>query len=474
MSEKNRLLEFETEYPKLYGILVRGVPVYASLRDGVNAALNGGGKAAVSGASGAGRVSIRRIIDGFFKIKRFKKAKTLVFTSSVYRRDKGRNLAAEFLIDKYRDTVVFEWPSRNEGFDFAYFGDVLKDKYCPLEWYLVRYKLYMRFHKKEYARYCAECSAKLEEIFPESADGSPEDHQRAIGYLREKMPDSYAVTIISQNIFKKLFKNYKNVDDAVDFWGSARENIIPVLSGDPQSVELQHGLISPVHPGYIYPDFVKDLDTEFFKRKLLVYGDIEKRILTEESIFSPEQIEVVGNPRIRMYKKIFGVEDGKRDLILFTSQPFEQDGKGTNYYSTVIPLLKELISAIKEKYPYYRFVIKLHPRESEQIEELYKTALGDDVSVLMPEASLYDTLMKTFVHITANSTVLYEAAMFGVPTITMQYDQFDVFEIFGPQVIAANNGEELCSLFDSLNNPTIYKHYLKYLSEMANSHTQSL
>ncbi len=464
MSEKNRLLEFETEYPKLYDILVNGVPVYASLRDGVNAALNGGGKAAVSGASGAGRVSIRRIIDGFFKIKRFKKAKTLVFTSSVYRRDKGRNLAAEFLMDKYPDTVVFEWPSRNVGFDFAYFGDALKNKYCPLEWYLVRYKLYMRFHKKEYARYCDECRAKLEEIFPESTDGSAEDHQRAIRYLREKMPDSYAVTIISQNIFKKLFKNYKNVENAIDFWGSARENIIPVLPGKPRSIELQHGLISPVHPGYIYPDFVKDLDTEFFKRKLLVYGDIEKRILTEKSIFSPEQIEVIGNPRIRMYKKFFGVEDGKRDLILFTSQPFEQDGSFTNYYGTVIPFLQTISEFISKNNIGLRLAVKLHPREGNEALDAYRKALPG--CELMDRGSdLYGALAGTWLHVTANSTVLFEALEFGVPTVTIALPGYDPEKLFWKGVAVLKSPEDAETVINGLRDE---KEYNSYLEEMKN------
>lgn len=453
MSETSPLIEFETEYPKLYEILVNGNPVYAALRDGVNVAVNGGDSGTCGNTdSDAGRVSVRRVIGSFVKLKRFKKAKTLIFTSSVYRRDKGRNLAAEFLMDKYPDAVVFEWPSCNEGFDFAYFKDALKDKYCPLEWYLIKYKLYMLLHKKEYNRYCDKCREKLGKIFPESTENLPGNHRRAIEYIRTEMPNSYAVTIISQNIFRKIFKKYQNVEVAVDFWGSARENIIPVLPGKPQSVELQHGIITRIHPGYIYPEFVKDLNMDFFKRILLVYGNKTKEMLTEDSIFDPDKVDVIGNPRVIKYKQEFKTTNEERNLILFTSQPYEQDGVGENYYSTVIGYLTSIhnyLNSNKELCA-FRLAIKLHPRETNKAVKLYQNCLPS-VSVFDNNSELYELINKSILHLTVSSTVLYEAAMFDVPTVVLNYNDSDFSKIFGfvPKIIQMDSmNEQLDTIFD--------------------------
>lgn len=459
MSETNPLIEFETEYPKLYEILVNGNPVYAALRDGANAALNGGVGEGNNFCADSGRVSVRRVIDSFVKLKKLKKARTLIFNSSVYRRDKGRNLAAEYLMDKYPDAVVFEWPSRNEGFDFAYFEDALKDKYCPLEWYLIKYKIYMLLHKKEYNRYCDECRAKLAEIFPENTESLPENHRRAIEYIKVEMPNSYAVTIISQNIFRKIFKKYQNIEVAVDFWGSARENIIPVLPGKPQSVELQHGIITRNHPGYIYPKHVKDLNLDFFKRNLLVYGNKTKEILTKDSIFGPDKIEVIGNPRIIKYKKEFKVTEEERNLILFTSQPFEQDGKGFGYYDSVLPYLRVLADWVRNKNN-LRLAIKLHPREPDSIRERYLREIPE-CEVYGSSKDLYELLNKTYIHVTANSTTLYEASVFGAPTLTIKYAEYDAHDLFGENVIQASAPNELMECIVRIENS--YQNYLAYL-----------
>lgn len=456
-----RLIEFEESFKELYSIQVRGVPVYDELRDGVNVAVNGSSDVANTLGSDTGKISVKRIIESMIKLKRFKKSKTLIFTSSVYRRDRGRNLAAEYLMDKYPEAVVFEWPSRNEGFDYAYFNDAQKDRYCPLEWYLIKFKFYMRLHKNEFKRYCDECKEKLKTIFPEDIQHLPENYQKAIEYIRSTMPGSYATTIISQKVFRKLFKSYHNVEYAIDFWGSARENIIPVLSDNPQSVELQHGIITAVHPGYIYPGFVRDLNLDFFNRILLVYGNKTKELFTHNSVFLPDKVEVIGNPRVAKYKKEFEVKNEDRNLILFTSQPFEQDGKGLNYYKTVLPFLEEVARWIS-LHKGYTLAVKLHPREPERIRELYHNRLPN-CEIYGNTSPLYELLVKTYLHITANSTALYEAATFGTPTITIKYDEYDNRELFGDKIIQIDNPEFMGSILSEMQNKNLYKSNLNYL-----------
>ena len=466
MTQIEKLIKFEIEYQGLYDVRVNGVPVYAALRDVVNARVNGVEAQESSFESEHGKVSFRRVIDSVFKLKKYKKAKTAVFTSSVYRRDKGRNLAAEFLMDKYPDTVVFEWPARNESFDFAYLTDNNRDKYCPLEWYLIKYKLYKRLHRKEYQQYCNECIALLDNILPEKTDDLPRNFKTAIEYLKSAMPDSFAETKLSQKLFKKLFRKYKNLEHAIDFWGSARENIIPVLPGNPESVELQHGIITKGHPGYIYPEFVRVEDDRFFGRTLLVYGEKVKEILTQNSIFKPEQIEVIGNPRIIKYKKEFPVQEEERNLILFASQPYEQSRVGTNYYQSMIDYLRFVQKYLEEKSlsNSFKLCIKLHPREENSVKKIYTKSLGN-IDVFDNSSQLYEILNNTFLQLTVSSTTLYEAALFGVPTALFSYKNGNFDDVFGFSTFVVSSYDDVKKMLDILFNKDTYDRYVCYLQE---------
>lgn len=459
MTQIEKLIQFETEYPRLYDVKVNGVPVYAALRDGVNARINGGEVQESSFESEQGKISLRRVIDSFFKLKRFKKAKSAVFASAVYRRDKGRNLAAEFLMDKYPDTVVFEWPSRNESFDFAYFTDKNRDKYCPLEWYLIKYKLYMRLHRKEYQHYCDECKALLADILPENTDDLPQNYRCAVEYLKSEMPSSYATTIISQKLFKKLFGKYKNLEHAVDFWGSARENIIPVLPGNPESVELQHGIITKVHPGYVYPDFVKSEDDRFFGRTLLVFGEKVKDILTEDSIFRKEQIEVVGNPRIIKYKKEFPIKADEKKYILFLSGAI-----GNTYYETMADYLSGFQKYMEndDYWKNFKIAVKLHPRENNEVIKKYRVAIPN-AEFFDNTTQLYELISKSQLMLTMASTALYEAALFDVPTLTLKYYFDNIKEIYGFEPWTVSSETDIKKALSLFNNPGKYNEYLNYL-----------
>ncbi len=465
MSQITNLLEFENKYPGLYEILADGVPVYASLRDSVNFRLNGSNDDGVS-AKEQGRISVRRIIDSFVKLKRLKDSKSAIFTSSIYRRDNGRNLAAEFLMDKYPDAFVFEWPSRNESFDFAYFSDKLKDRYCPLEYCVIYNKIYIKLHKKEYARLCEECRRKLETVFYDVDGDLPDNYLRTIEHLKSVMPDSYATNVMNQRVFKKLFRRYKKLEYAIDFWGSARENIIPVLPSKPQSIELQHGLINSAHPGYIYPEFVADLNYDFFKRTILVYGEKTKNMLCDLSIFVPQQLEVIGNPRINKYKQELCVDTSDKKLILFASQTYEQDGTGSNYYATVIPVLQKIADLIKTdvRFSSYKLGVKLHPRENNSIVEMYEKALPD-AQVFGNTSQLYELLASSYVQLTVSSTTLFEAAEFGTPTVLISYGGVKDIDMFGFSVKTIENESKVAEKLVPLLNEDKYSEYLSYLVE---------
>lgn len=464
MNPKELLFAFEAKYPFLYDIRVNGVPVYTCHRDGVLARLQAL-KSQQALPLVQGKIYPKRILDSFLKFSWMKKKQTLIFTSSMYRRDNGRNLAAEYLLEQYPDGAIFEWPSRTDAYDRAYFTDPQKDKYCPMEWYLLRYKLYMKLARKKYQKWVEECTVQLETGFA-GKQPETEEEKRAIDYLMTEMPQSYAATACSQELFWKLFKKYKNVRYAIDFWGSARENIIPVLPGKPESIELQHGIITTYHPGYMYPDFVKNCKTDFFRRTLLVYGEKTKKQLTENSVFAPEQIQVIGNPRIKMYKKSFVARETDRKLLLFASQPYEQDGVATGYYDTVIGYLKKVQKLLEEdpEWKDYRLGIKLHPRENNGVAELYEKALPG-VRVYDNASQLYTLLAESFVQLTVSSTSLYEAAEFDTPTVITYFEGQDPERIFGFLPRVAGDGQALCNELNRLLDGDERNAYIKELKE---------
>ncbi len=460
MDKKAQLFAFEEKYPFLYDIQVNGVPIYTSVRDGVVGILEKGAdgeKTAVVVPQSKGKIFIRRILDTFFKRGKYRKATTVIFTSSVYRRDNGRNLAAEYLLEKYPNGVVFEWPSRNEDFDRAYLTD--KQPYVALDGYIVRYKLYCLLHKKKLRVIEEETREKIQSAF---AENPPSDNvqKRIASYVEEALPKSVATTWASQQVFAKIFRKYKNIQYAIDFWGSGRENIIPVLQNKPQSLELQHGIITSGHQGYIYPEFVKNVKTDFFKRQLLVYGEATKKLLVGHSIFEEDKIEVVGNPRVQMYKKIFAEGQKQKKWILFSSQPYEQDYPGMVYYQKMMPYLQRLSELIADD-GRYTLAIKLHPRENLDIQQLYEKELPK-VKIFGTSSQLYELLGEAYLHITATSTVLLEALEFDVPTVTVQFN-VNPKEIFGKETLHMDSVSCVREIWDKLLNEKIYNEYLEYL-----------
>lgn len=465
MNQREVLFHFEEKIGFLYELQANGVPIYAGLRDNVVRILtNGQLNSSTVDLTKKDRIFPARILHSIWKWGRLRKAQTLIFTSAVFRRDYGRNLAAEFLMEKYPDAAVFEWPARVEAYDKAYFQDKYREKYCPMELYLIFYKLYHRLNKKRYQILVDQAAKMLETKLQTITEPLTDSEQDVLQYLKEVLPKSYAETMLSQDVFKYLFRNYKQLKYAVDFWGSGRENIIPVLPGNPDSIELQHGIITELHQGYMYSSNIQYKCEGFFGRKLLVYGQATRKMLTEKSIFKENQIEVIGNPRILKYKQVFGTTEECRKLVLFTSQPFEQDGAAIGYYAAVIPKLEEILHIMRsdKRWQGYSLAVKLHPRETAAVAQLYQERLPE-CTILGNASPLYELLLKSMLHITATSTVLYEAAIFDVPTITLEYNNFSVTDIYGFDTWKIEDKESVCCVMDKIIDEEQRKRYLKYL-----------
>jgi hypothetical protein len=163
--------------------------------------------------------------------------------------------------------------------------------------------------------------------------------------------------------------------------------------------ELQHGTLSG-HPFYIYPDSYKQV----FERILLpdriaVYGEYWRRLLVSDSIYPEDRVVVAGyylmTPPVRRNTAPRG-----RRVILLTTQGIYQ-----HHWLNYIRFLTSQLDPAA-----WRIVIKPHPSEH---RESYR-ALVVDGFVELSELGTYDLLSECDIHISVNSTVLFEAVRYGV------------------------------------------------------------
>lgn len=462
MNQKELLFQFEEKYPFLYEIEVNGVPIYTCFRDTILSFLENGTSGSNSFTEGRkGKVYPMRILKSIVGFWKFHKKRTLIFTSSVYRRDYNRNLAAEWLAKRYEDAVIFEWPSRQKTYDQAILSEKNEIAYCPVDFYLALYKFYVKYHQKTYDKLKMNCANKLKKAFGNAKNPVTVNEKRAIQYLIDELPCSYATTVLSQRLFKKIFQRYKKVERVVDFWGSARENIAPIISSNPEVIELQHGIITSYHPGYVYPTIAKKKCKRFFERRVLVYGENTRNTLIQDSIFLPDRVEVVGNPRIEMYKAVFNRKETDKKVFLFASGAI-----GERYYEKMIEYLSALQNLMDQDsyWKDYKIAIKLHPRENNDNIEKYKQALPKAL-YYDNTAQLYELFGQSFVLLTMASTTLYEAAKFDVPTITLDYYFDDIVKIYGFDTWKISSINDAECILQKLKSEEQYQSYLKYLQQ---------
>ena len=177
---------------------------------------------------------------------------------------------------------------------------------------------------------------------------------------------------------------------------------------------------------------------------------------------------MIGNPRIKMYKTCFAPKETDRKLLLFASQPYEQDGVASGYYDTVIGYLEKVQDMLTHDPDWagYRLGIKLHPRENNGVAELYEKALPG-ATVYDNASQLYTLLAESFVQLTVSSTSLYEAAEFDTPTIITYFEGQDPERIFGFPVWTMENPEQVALILNKLRNEENYSPYLQYLKEQS-------
>lgn len=182
---------------------------------------------------------------------------------------------------------------------------------------------------------------------------------------------------------------------------------------------IQHGGISRNNLNYTFN--AEDIRHDPLPNKTMVWGEMTANQLIQHSIYSHDQIDIVGQLRTDaipqlMAKRNRNLSDSK--TIVFASQPLPHD-QHTRYR-----MLHDFFKLIKD-FKEHNLVWKPHPNEKKDIPSILKLAEEEGCKLVVSEDDLYMLLSSSDAVITGYSTVGSEAVYFGLDLIVLDYSGAD-------------------------------------------------
>jgi hypothetical protein len=188
-----------------------------------------------------------------------------------------------------------------------------------------------------------------------------------------------------------------------------------------KTIELQHGIITPNHPGYIYPKKYKNKFT--LPDYLITYGNYEKELLIKHSIWDEKQVIPLGCPRYdflanykidkdKLKEKLGIPKDNK--ILFWATQTHcpSMIENGENKLNA-----KETFKAIKKNKDWF-LLIKFHPAENQnkslKFYNYYKKKYKLNRCMILK----YD-VFNTYDFITLSDCVILKHSVVGKETILM-------------------------------------------------------
>lgn len=425
---KEILFAFEEKYNP-YEFQALGFPVWLVVREPmynfIRGALSNSHDYQVSARMGRSLAYIPRRVCKYWTNRSLTKERIdVVFVSnSSFRRGTATSPCDNIFIDTVIDFLpsnfyylVVEYPTLTD-FDGKLFDSRYEMRTIPLDIFLPKAWLKLHLLRLQKDRYRQE----IERLF-----ASPQHSGQIgrVGTLDESDVVTFAKGILLQETIKYIAgaQAFASVFQClaptvvVDIAGAARFTY-PYWGEVAYYLEIQHGVITEHHPGYIYPQFVKESLKNFFDRRYLaLYGELYRDILISHSIWTKERLVITGNPR---YSKLAPSDRAilnehlknplNRKILLFISQPI----------GIVQSTLREFLDKMMRDLPDgYLVVVKLHPRESwhnnpyQQLERKY-----ENIRIVTESPDLPNLLRHSYLHIGVTSTTIQEAAYFGTPNV---------------------------------------------------------
>lgn len=205
------------------------------------------------------------------------------------------------------------------------------------------------------------------------------------------------------------------------------------LEGIP-TVAVQHGMIYRWHNGYMHRDRPDQLR---LANRTYVFGDWERRLLTDTSVYREDEVRVSGSPRLDLVAPEVADRDGVRaelgiapeDRLLVISGTW-----GPIYRRFHYPIA--LASLVDRPLPRLHLVVKLHPGEPDEgpyraVIEGVAAARGFEPPpiTIVQSVDLYRLLQAADAHVGVQSTVLTEAVATG--TLNLLADTLAASDLLG-------------------------------------------
>jgi RimJ/RimL family protein N-acetyltransferase len=238
---------------------------------------------------------------------------------------------------------------------------------------------------------------------------------------------------------------------------AARRQAIPIAA-------VQHGIIHPLHAGYILPGRPASLK---LVDRTYVFGPYEARLLTGSSVYRPAEVRVSGAPRLDLgagraldaderaaIRASLGVAQGAR-LVVFSST------SSAAVRRTVVAAAFD--SVMDRSWPAVHLVVKLHPAEDDGafypnlIEGLARArGFAPPPTTIVKEIDLLRLLAAADAHLGVYSTVLTDAVTVGTPNlIVTSLSGSDLLGYVRAGVAQpVRSGADLLAALEAPRNPT--------------------
>lgn len=340
--------------------------------------------------------TIKNISSSYFHLKKIKKinSKEIIFSFPDSRRQINKKYY-DILFDldeKYQNIPLFEWNSPVNHIE----NSCKKNRIYFLDYLSLKVNILTIFHKIFYRK---KTNLVIKEIPKHKIEFITK-----IQYIQFKLYKKEFENMFSNNnTIKKIYikTSYTPRHQALIF--TAKNHNIEVI-------ELQHGIISQTHPGYI---FKKKFDNKLFPDKLLVYGlEVKKLIENESYIYQ----NMGYHKQLRNIKKKYSMSkeklvrkinpDGKK-IILITSQWIKKDD-----------IKKRTLNLLKKVSSEYIVILKTHPLEK-NVSEFYKELKEYKNFKLITDnnISVYELFEITDIHTSFFSTCVFESLIWSIPNI---------------------------------------------------------
>ena len=205
------------------------------------------------------------------------------------------------------------------------------------------------------------------------------------------------------------------------------------LQGVP-TVAVQHGMIYRWHNGYMHRDRPDQL---CLASRTYVFGEWERRLLTDTSVYREGEVRVSGSPRLDLVPPVVPDRDGVRaelgvapgDRLVVVSGTW-----GPMYRRFHYPIA--LAKLLDRPLPRVHLVVKLHPGEPD--EGPYRAVIDGVAAAggfepppvtIVQSVDLYRLLQAADAHVGVHSTVLTEAVATG--TLNLLADTLAASDLLG-------------------------------------------